>query len=89
MTFNQGDIVNVKSGGPALTVLSITNEQVTCLFYSEELGEFKQAVIPTFALEAYDDEAGDEDDDRTSPEDDEDEDENEDEDNEDEDDKAA
>ena len=87
MTFSQGDIVNVKSGGPALTVLSITNEQVTCLFYSEELGEFKQAVIPTFALEAYDDEAGDEDDDRTSPEDDEDEDE--DEDNEDEDDKAA
>ena len=85
MTFSQGDIVNVKSGGPALTVLSITNEQVTCLFYSEELGEFKQAVIPTFALEAYDDEAGDEDDDRTSP--DEDEDEDEDEDNED--DKAA
>jgi hypothetical protein len=48
---------------------------VTCLFFSEELGEFRQAVIPTFALEAYDDEAGDEDDDRTSPEDDEDEDE--------------
>ena len=71
------------SGGPALTVLSIANEQVTFLFYSEELGEFKQAVIPTFALEAYDDEAGDEDDDRTSP----DEDEDEDEDNED--DKAA
>ena len=83
MTFSQGDIVNVKSGGPALTVLSVANEQVTCLFYSEELGEFKQAVIPTFALEAYDDEAGDEDDDRTSP----DEDEDEDEDNED--DKAA
>ena len=78
MTFAQGDIVNVKSGGPALTVLSIANEQATCLFYSEELGEFKQAVIPTFALEAYDDEGGDEDDVRSSSEDDEDEDEYED-----------
>ncbi|MCU0886327.1 MAG: DUF2158 domain-containing protein [Beijerinckiaceae bacterium] len=75
MTFSEGDIVNVKSGGPALTVLSVASGQVTCLFYSEELGEFKQAVIPSFALEAYDDEAEDEDDDHTSSNDDEEEDE--------------
>ncbi|MCX7324670.1 MAG: DUF2158 domain-containing protein [Hyphomicrobiales bacterium] len=59
MPFSQGDIVNVKSGGPALTVLSVEGEHVTCLFFSEELGEFRQAVIPSFALEAFDDDEGD------------------------------
>ena len=53
MTFSQGETVNVKSGGPALTVLSVDGDHVTCLFFSEELGEFKQAVIPSFALEAF------------------------------------
>lgn len=58
MHFTQGDTVNVKSGGPALTVLSVDGEHVTCLFFSEELGEFKQAVIPAFALEAFDEDEG-------------------------------
>ena len=59
MPFNQGDIVNVKSGGPALTVLSVAGDHVTCLFFSEELGEFKQAVIPSFALESFDEDEDD------------------------------
>ena len=58
MTFSQGDTVNVKSGGPALTVLSVAGEHVTCLFFSEELGEFKEAVIPSFALEAFEEDEG-------------------------------
>jgi uncharacterized protein YodC (DUF2158 family) len=58
MHFAQGDTVNVKSGGPALTVLSVAGDHVTCLFFSEELGEFKQAVIPSFALEAFDQDEG-------------------------------
>jgi uncharacterized protein YodC (DUF2158 family) len=62
MSYNPGDTVIVKSGGPALTVLSVDGDHVKCLFFSEELGEFKEAVIPAFALETYDDEEEDEDD---------------------------
>jgi uncharacterized protein YodC (DUF2158 family) len=54
MSFAQGDTVNVKSGGPALTVLSVDGDQVKCLFFSEELGDFRETVIPAFALEAFD-----------------------------------
>lgn len=54
MTFDKGDVVNVKSGGPALTVLGVDGEHVQVLFFSDELGEFKQATIPAFALEAFD-----------------------------------
>lgn len=54
MRFAQGDTVNVKSGGPALTVLSVDGDEVKCLFFSEELGEFREAVIPAFALAAFD-----------------------------------
>jgi uncharacterized protein YodC (DUF2158 family) len=76
MTFSQGDTVNVKSGGPALTVLSVAGDHVTCLFFSEELGEFRQAVIPSFALEAFDEDEGDDEEAHASQEhDDEDEDE--------------
>ncbi len=57
MSFSQGDTVNVKSGGPALTVLSVSGDHVTCLFFSEELGEFKQAVIPSFALEMFEEDS--------------------------------
>jgi uncharacterized protein YodC (DUF2158 family) len=59
MSFAQGDTVNVKSGGPALTVLSVDGDQVKCLFFSEELGDFRETVIPAFALEAFDEEDDD------------------------------
>lgn len=75
MTFSQGDIVNVKSGGPALTVLSVDGDHVKCLFFSEELGEFKETVIPSFALETYEEDEGEDEDNEklASDEDDEDE----------------
>lgn len=81
MTFSEGDIVNVKSGGPALTVISVLGEHITCLYFSEELGEFKEAVIPAFALESYEEdededleeEASEEDEDLEDDEDEEDE----------------
>jgi len=56
MTFTPGETVAVKSGGPALTVLSVEGDHVKCLFFSEELGEFKQTVLPAFALEGFDSE---------------------------------
>ncbi len=87
MTFSKGDVVSVKSGGPALTVLSVEDENVTCLFFSEELGEFKHTTIPAFALEMFDDE---DDEDEASETDDEDEEDDEDaEDEDDEDDEQA
>jgi len=56
MTFTPGETVAVKSGGPALTVLSVEGDHVKCLFFSEELGEFKETVLPAFALEGFDSE---------------------------------
>ena len=53
MKFFPGQTVAVKSGGPALTVLSAEGEHVKCLFFSEELGEFKETVLPAFALEGF------------------------------------
>lgn len=55
MTFFPGQTVAVKSGGPALTVLSAEGDHVKCLFFSEELGEFKETVLPAFALEGFED----------------------------------
>jgi uncharacterized protein YodC (DUF2158 family) len=77
MSFSQGDTVNVKSGGPALTVLSVEGDHVKCLFFSEELGEFKETVIPSFALEVFDEEDGDNEDHEKHASHDEDEDEDE------------
>lgn len=68
MTFSEGDIVSVKSGGPALTVISVLGEHVTCLYFSDELGEFKEAVIPAFALESIEDGATDDDEDEDEEE---------------------
>jgi uncharacterized protein YodC (DUF2158 family) len=56
MMFEPGETVAVKSGGPTLTVLSVEGEKVRCLFFSEELGEFKETVLPAFALEGFLDE---------------------------------
>jgi len=48
-----GDIVPLKSGGPALTVLGVEGDQVRCLFFSDEIGDFREATIPAFALETF------------------------------------
>ena len=56
MTFAKGAIIALKSGGPALTVLSVDGEMLTCMFFSEELGEFKVTMLPAFAVDSYEDE---------------------------------
>jgi uncharacterized protein YodC (DUF2158 family) len=61
MMFEPGETVAVKSGGPTLTVLSVEGEKVRCLFFSEELGEFKETLLPAFALEGFLDEEDEED----------------------------
>ena len=47
------DIVQLKSGGPALTVIGVEGEGVRCLFFSDEIGDFREATIPAFALDTF------------------------------------
>ncbi|MBN9061151.1 MAG: hypothetical protein BGP06_03240 [Rhizobiales bacterium 65-9] len=68
MAFKPGQIVRMKSGGPDLTVLSADEETASCLFFSEELGEFKETDLPVIALEGVDPD-DDEDDDEGDEED--------------------
>ena len=67
--FAAGEVVNLKSGGPALTVLAQAGDQVMCVFFSEEIGEFRQTMLPAFALENYDEDADDDQEDDESDED--------------------
>jgi uncharacterized protein YodC (DUF2158 family) len=70
--FEIGATVQLRSGGPALTVLGQAGERVHCVFFSDEIGEFRETMLPEVALEAIDmeemddeqegdEEAGDED----------------------------
>jgi uncharacterized protein YodC (DUF2158 family) len=68
MTFTPGDIVTLKSGGQALTVTAVSDDEATCIWLGEEGDLFREA-IPVVALQAIDleedegedDEDGDED----------------------------
>jgi uncharacterized protein YodC (DUF2158 family) len=71
--FKPGDVVELKSGGPAMTVLAVKEDGVHCLWYAEMSDEVKTTVIPALCLELSENE----------DEDDEDEDEDEDEDDDD------
>ncbi|VTZ49739.1 conserved hypothetical protein [Methylocella tundrae] len=50
-TFEPGDIVQLKSFGPAMTVVSVDAEGVHVLWYGEATDELKTHVIPAIALE--------------------------------------
>lgn len=50
MTFRAGDIVTLKSGGQALTVAAIHDEDATCIWLGEE-GDLFREQIPLIALE--------------------------------------
>ena len=56
-----GEIVQLKSGGPALTVIAVEGDQVHCLFFSDEIGDFREATIPAFALDTFEFSSGEED----------------------------
>lgn len=72
MAFEPGDIVQLKSGSPALAVVSVTGEDVAVLWYAEEVSEFRTHILPAVALEKL--EVADFDDDEEEDEEDEDED---------------
>jgi uncharacterized protein YodC (DUF2158 family) len=68
--FAVGSTVMLRSGGPELTVLGTSGDKVHCVFFSEELGEFREAVLPAAALDPQQDARGsdDEDDDEADDE---------------------
>ena len=49
--FNIGEIVILKSGGPAMTVISITDGKLTCMYYYE--GVMVDICIPAEAAVLY------------------------------------
>lgn len=58
-----GDVVKLKSGGPAMTVVSVKDDGVHCLWYAEMADEVKTAVIPAICLELADADEDDDDED--------------------------
>jgi hypothetical protein len=71
MTFSPGQVVTLKSGSQPLTVVSVAEEDIDCVWIGEE-GEFFRQVIPAVALTAIDaDEEDIEDEDDTETESDE------------------
>jgi uncharacterized protein YodC (DUF2158 family) len=71
-TFEPGDIVQLKSFGPAMTVIAVTGAGVEVLWYGEVNDEVKTHVIPALALEkitVLDDEDDEDDDDEDEDED--------------------
>lgn len=64
MKFAVGDIVQLKSGGPLLTVGSLEDKGVVhCVYYSEDVGEFRAHDFPAGVLVHVDIEDADEDED--------------------------
>ncbi|MEP9349600.1 DUF2158 domain-containing protein [Xanthobacter sp. KR7-225] len=74
MAFTPGDIVQLKSGSPALTVVGVEGDEVKVFWYADEVGEFRTLTIPAVALESLelDDFADDEDEEEEEDEDEED-----------------
>jgi uncharacterized protein YodC (DUF2158 family) len=82
MAFKPGDVVFLKSGGQAMTVAAVDEDNIECLWIGEE-GELFRETIPAIVLtaapddEEEDDEENDEDDESEHEDEDEDEDEDE------------
>jgi uncharacterized protein YodC (DUF2158 family) len=65
MTFAAGDVVFLKSGGEAMTVAAVEDDEVLCLWTGDD-GDLFREMIPTVALQtaqsAEEDEDGEEED---------------------------
>ncbi|MFG1295334.1 MULTISPECIES: YodC family protein [Xanthobacter] len=54
MAFEPGEIVQLKSGSPALTVVEVQEQDVKVVWYAEEVGEFRSQSLPAVSLETLD-----------------------------------
>jgi uncharacterized protein YodC (DUF2158 family) len=61
MAIEPGDVVILKSGGQLMTVASVDEDNVECLWLGEE-GELFRETIPTIALAAFADPVDEDDD---------------------------
>jgi uncharacterized protein YodC (DUF2158 family) len=62
--FEPGDVVALKSGGPAMMVIDVKEDGVHCLWYADAVDEVKTAVVPAICIEkaiAWEDEDEEED----------------------------
>lgn len=50
MTFAAGDVVFLKSGGEAMTVIAVEDDEAVCLWIGDD-GELFRESIPTVALQ--------------------------------------
>jgi uncharacterized protein YodC (DUF2158 family) len=62
MELKPGDVVTLKSGGHALTVVEVNEDAVSCLWMGNE-GDLFRETLPLAVLERADDEDEDEDED--------------------------
>jgi uncharacterized protein YodC (DUF2158 family) len=72
VTFEPGDVVTLKSGGPTMTVIGVKEDGVQCMWYAEASDEVKTAVVPAICVEkatafVYEDEDEENDDDDDKP----------------------
>ena len=72
VTFEPGDVVTLKSGGPTMTVIGVKEDGVQCMWYAEASNEVKTAVVPAICVEkatafVYEDEDEENDDDEDKP----------------------
>ncbi len=51
MEFHAGEVVQLKSGGPAMTVVGADDKGVHCVWYGETNDEIRAGVIAAVALE--------------------------------------
>ncbi|MCA0399386.1 MAG: YodC family protein [Proteobacteria bacterium] len=61
--FKIGDVVQMKSGGPAMSVVSTTDEKAECLWFAEGSETFQRDTFPMACLEAVEFEEEDDEDD--------------------------
>jgi uncharacterized protein YodC (DUF2158 family) len=52
MAIAPGEIVQLKSGSPALTVIAVDGDLVEVVWFAEEISEFRTQKIPAVALDA-------------------------------------
>jgi uncharacterized protein YodC (DUF2158 family) len=54
MTLEPGDVVQLKSGGPLMTVVAVEKGEVRCIWHSQSAEALCSALIPAAALEHID-----------------------------------
>ncbi|MFG1190688.1 YodC family protein [Xanthobacter flavus] len=51
MAFAPGDIVQLKSGSPALTVVTASETEISVVWFAEDVSEFRRETLPAVVVE--------------------------------------